>query len=258
MPPLRLIVNADDLGMSSAVNAAIFRCLEAGSARSATLLANGPAIEEALRHARGFPAVSFGVHLNLSEFAPLTQGLGRFTGRRGTLGEESLSVGPGDADAVLAEWSAQVERVRGAGIAVSHFDSHQHLHHVPALFPVLRALQERYDVPRVRGMSGLRAPRTAGFLSLHGRLGALRQRLRATRFRDRLRRAGARTTDGFGSVAVFHAHARLGPFPYTTFEAMVHPGNRHSAIYSDETRLIEGDWLAELPFPVELISWREV
>jgi hypothetical protein len=66
------------------------------------------------------------------------------------------------------------------------------------------------------------------------------------------------TTDAFGSLEVFHAHARAGPLPFGTFEAMVHPGNEHAARYATEAHLLGTGWLARLPFPVELISWREV
>jgi hypothetical protein len=88
--------------------------------------------------------------------------------------------------------------------------------------------------------------------------GALRQRLRADRFRTRLRRAGWRTTDGFGSVAVLEAHARRGPLPFATFEAMAHPGNPHSPAYAHECALLGTDWLAALPFPVTPVSWHDI
>ena len=68
----RLIVNADDLGASDVVNDAIFREIEKGRVTSSTFLANGPGVDKAAKAAKQFPHVSFGVHLNLTEYYPLS------------------------------------------------------------------------------------------------------------------------------------------------------------------------------------------
>src|SRR5215471_2247740 len=62
---VRIIVNADDLGISEAVNEATFRAMERGVITSATMLANGPEVVAAAKLAPRFPKCSFGVHLNL-------------------------------------------------------------------------------------------------------------------------------------------------------------------------------------------------
>lgn len=67
----QIIVNADDLGISSEVNDAIFGFIRSGLVTSATMLANGPQITEAAVRVREFPECSFGIHLNLTEFKPL-------------------------------------------------------------------------------------------------------------------------------------------------------------------------------------------
>ena len=71
---MRIIINADDLGISQEVNDAIFGLMAEGKVTSATILANGPAVEEAARRVAEFPECSFGVHLNLTEFKPWTMG----------------------------------------------------------------------------------------------------------------------------------------------------------------------------------------
>src|SRR5258708_6022248 len=87
--PIRLIINADDLGITSVVNDAIFDHIDRGFVSSATLLANGPAVADAAKRIQLFRKASFGVHLNATEFAPLTKdralspildGDGRFAG----------------------------------------------------------------------------------------------------------------------------------------------------------------------------------
>src|SRR5690349_11238443 len=74
MTPEAVIINADDLGMSERVNEAIFDLMAQGRVTSATVMANGPAFRHAISGISRFPACSFGAHLNLTEFAPVTGG----------------------------------------------------------------------------------------------------------------------------------------------------------------------------------------
>ena len=70
-----LIVNADDFGVSHAVNAAILRTLTDGMVRSATLMAPCPWARHAMRLLRDHPEIACGVHLTVvSEFARLPMG----------------------------------------------------------------------------------------------------------------------------------------------------------------------------------------
>lgn len=122
-PGMRVILNADDLGMSETVNAAIFAGIDEGWVTSVSLLAHGPAFASAVAGLRD-RRVSVGVHLDASEFAP----------------------GPADVE---QEWSTQIEIVRAAGIDVTHLDSHQHLHY--------RHRREMLAVARAAGVSRIRA-----------------------------------------------------------------------------------------------------
>lgn len=239
--------------MSPAVDAAIFAGLDAGYLTSTTVLANGPTVERALEGLAAFPRASVGVHLNLTEFAPLTRGVEHLLGPDGRFDPESRHVGPRDAAAVAIEWSAQIARIRDAGVRVSHLDSHQHLHQHPALFPVLRELRARFSILRVRGMGALRLP-VAG-RSLLARVGALAQATRADRFIRRLRGDGAVTTDGLASVSAFLAHAATLPSGWRTVEVMAHPGNPCSPTYADEVARLAAGALGALPLRVEPVSW---
>ena len=68
----RLIINSDDLGMSCEVNKQIEDCIRLGCITSSTLMANAPAFDGGVRIAKQYPQISVGVHLNIIEFAPLT------------------------------------------------------------------------------------------------------------------------------------------------------------------------------------------
>jgi predicted glycoside hydrolase/deacetylase ChbG (UPF0249 family) len=70
---MMIIVNAEDLGLSVDVNEAIFDLMDRGNVTSCSLLANAPSTEEATVKSRRYKDQSFGVHLNITEFRPLTK-----------------------------------------------------------------------------------------------------------------------------------------------------------------------------------------
>ena len=70
--PVDVVINADDLGYSEPVNLAIEQALAMGRISSATLMANAPATTAGLAVASRHPEASFGIHLNLTEFTPLS------------------------------------------------------------------------------------------------------------------------------------------------------------------------------------------
>lgn len=247
---VRLIVNADDLGMSEEVNEAILDGLRAGRLSATSLLANGPAAADAARRLAALPGASVGVHLNLTEFAPLSghPGLAPLL-TDGALSPAALRAGPAEEEAVYAEWCAQVQRALDLGLQPDHLDSHQHLHHRPALWAPLRRVIARFGLWRVRRPAS-RRPEVSP-------LRALPQRLRSAAFARRLRQAGGQSTDGFGSASLFRTLAARGALPAGSFEIMVHPGNPAHARYADELDWLAGDWRAALPGST-LISWRQL
>ena len=67
----RLIVNADDFGMSRSVNRGVIRAHAEGIVTSTTLLANGASFDDAVALAHAHPGIRVGVHLNVVEGRPL-------------------------------------------------------------------------------------------------------------------------------------------------------------------------------------------
>ncbi len=127
-----IIVSAEDLGGDPALNDEIFALTQSKAVTSASVIANGPAFAHAAKALRHFCDCSFGVHLNLTAFPPLRPSphLQPILDENGSL-YEKLFEAPFTSQlqrAVLDELTAQVERAVAAGIAVSHFDSHHHIH----------------------------------------------------------------------------------------------------------------------------------
>lgn len=246
---MRLILNADDLGMSDAVNDAVATGLAEGWLTSATLLANGPAFAGAVAVARRFPRASFGVHLNVTEFAPLSDFPAEHL-EDGRLCARTLDLPAHAAGAVEAEWSAQIARVLAAGLLPTHVDSHQHLHQRPALFGALAAVVRRHGIPRVRPRGWLLPPGTAWDRRARARLGA-------ALFHTRLRALPVRTVDLTCSVTRLRERLARGGRPEGTIEGMVHPGNPHAAVYAEEVAWLRGGGLATLG-PVTRVGWDAV
>src|SRR5262249_32273344 len=110
---MRIIINSDDMGINSTVNEQTLDLIESRQITSATLLANAPALEDAVRRIPKHTRCSFGVHLNLTEFVPLTpprdlSNLEPFLDSNGCFaGEAVLRSVPIDArarDTIFKEW----------------------------------------------------------------------------------------------------------------------------------------------------------
>ena len=155
-PSIRLVVNADDFGISARINEGILLAHRAGIVTATSLMAVGRAFEQAVQYCRAAPALDVGVHLTLVAERPLLAGRsslagddGRFPESAGAFLRRWLKGSIRRAD-VQAEWSAQIERVLDHGIRVTHLDSHQHVHILPGLADLSLKLAARYTIPFVR------------------------------------------------------------------------------------------------------------
>lgn len=138
MSPRRLIVNADDFGMSEGVNAGVLRAHTDGIVTSASLMVRRPAAEHAVDLARRHRDFDLGLHVDLGEW--------RFAG--GEWHAHDVVVDADDAEAVRAEIDRQVERfIELVGAPPSHLDSHQHVHRQEPVRSVAVEVADRIGVP---------------------------------------------------------------------------------------------------------------
>jgi len=249
---MQVIVNADDLGMSARINDAIFELIGARKVSSATIMANGPAMREAAANVRLFPDCSFGIHLNLTQFQPLIGGAGAtvLTNGTGQLSRDIETTSPTIAllRAAYEECCAQIELLSAAGVSISHFDSHNHVHTRPHIFPVLKALQKRYGIRRVRLAKNLYGASQRCSSSLLWKKRAYNAALRHV-YRTR-------TTDVFTEFVTFAEACREGTPSFRSAEVMVHPG---AAYAGEETNRLRSDWIGSLTgHRVELIDYRQL
>ncbi len=146
----RLIINADDLGLTQGVNRAIFDANSRGVVTSATLMANSSAFEDAIMQLKCSPdlRLSVGCHLVLVDGTPLTAAPSlkgsnnEFRRSISEVAQASLS-GKLDPSDVYAEALEQFRKIQSAGVQLSHFDAHKHSHMFSAILePALRAAAE--------------------------------------------------------------------------------------------------------------------
>lgn len=225
--------------------------MKQGNVTSATLMANGPAIGETVREILQYPRCSFGVHLNLTQFSPLTsidrlavllRPSGHFAGNIWNIRIDSAL-----REAIYQEWCAQIEKISSLGVAVSHLDSHHHVHTIPALFPALKSVQKRFGIRKVRisrNMYCSRRPASRALLCLK------RVWIFALRYYYH-----TQTTQGFTGFSSFFILAQRRAIRYGSIELMVHPG---SDGYEGETALLRSDWRQRLPYQFELLSYNDL
>jgi hopanoid biosynthesis associated protein HpnK len=256
-----LIVNADDFGFTLGVNRAIIQAHTKGIVTSSTLMANGPAFDDAVQLAGQTPSLSVGCHVVLTDGEPVLDSTHISTitkqnseGARFRDGLSSFAVrallGRMSAEEIEAETTAQIRKIQSAGIHVSHVDSHKHTHLFPAVMrPIMRAARA-CGVFAIRNPFGPRKPlKSAQILARPGlwtRYAEVRV-LRALSGKFRQAAEGMRmiTPDGTLGVEVtgtldhtlFRAIGET--IPEGIWEFVCHPGYNDADLQRARTRLRE-------------------
>lgn len=153
----KLVVTADDLGLSHGVNQGVLAAHRGGIVRSTSLLVTFPASEEGAELAREERALEVGLHIDLVEGWPasdpsrvrsLVDAEGRFLGLARML--RGLATGRVRAADIATEVRAQVERARALGTPALAWDSHRHVHLVPLVARVVGAVARETGARWVR------------------------------------------------------------------------------------------------------------
>ena len=156
---LQLIVNADDFGESEDTVSATIECFEAGALTSATLMPGMPATERAIAFALQRPEFSYGVHLSFVRDPvdrPLSApGLVPSRRERCKAAHDQAGAAEGARRASRCRADRAGDRSAGAavleqGVAVSHVDSHRHLHKFAPFRAALARALPRLGISRVR------------------------------------------------------------------------------------------------------------
>ena len=252
---VRLILNADDFGLTRGINRAIGELHSAGVLTSTTLMACGAAFDDAVEVARAHPTLGVGCHIVLTDGVPVAppesiRSLIGADGRsfRPTLGDfvQAVLLGRIDEEEVAREALAQVERLQRSGIAISHLDTHKHAHLFPSIARPLLRVAVRCGIHAIRNPFEPQWSLALGHGGWQRRLavrllGGLRSRFEA---HEQIRDGRVRTTDGTIAISatgqlnaatlaeILHALPAGG-----TYEVCCHPGYNDGDLDRVTTRL---------------------
>jgi hopanoid biosynthesis associated protein HpnK len=272
----RLILNADDFGLTSGVNRAVAELHRAGVLTSTTLMARGAATDEAIAIARSTPTLGVGCHVVLVDGEPVLpaqelpmlvdQCTSRFQPTSGAF-VQRLFTGRIRSAEIEAETAAQIALLQSKGVVLTHIDTHKHVHLFPAVLrPVLRAA-------RAAGIRAVRNPfepawsrRATPHAPWMRRAEVSLLRLWEPAFRRIVAEEGFTTTDGaLGVLATGTLNAAtlaslLSKLPAGTWELVTHPGYNDADLARAHTRLLasretERLALSALEVNMELISF---
>jgi len=154
----RLIVNADDFGLSPSVNEAVIRAHRDGILTSASLMVNEVGFDEAVKLAKENPKLGVGLHLTLLQghaALPPEKIPGLVNSRREFF---NSPVGVGMKyffnrnlrEQLRAEIHAQFEKFHAAGLPLDHVNGHLHLHLHPTIFKILMEDSEKLGIRHLR------------------------------------------------------------------------------------------------------------
>lgn len=152
-----IIVHADDLGETHAVNAATIKALEGGSINSASLMVPCSWFPEIADYAKSHPQADFGLHLTLTServyyrWGPVASAdiVPSLVDQNGYFHHDWDQNPPIDAKQVEIELRAQIERALAMGVRPTHLDSHQYrlIMSGKELFDAMLRVAHEYKLP---------------------------------------------------------------------------------------------------------------
>ena len=257
----QLIVNADDFGFTRDVNQGIVEAHREGILTATTLMADGPAFNDAVRLAKENPSLDVGCHLVLVGLPPYPKSVAKLV--------QAVAL---KRIKIYDELARQIQRIVDTGIAPTHLDTHKHTHLLPPVLEAVARISEIFGIRWVR--------RPFDFPLQPGGIGwgkrAISQGLGVVRgrFGKVLARHGCRSTDyfaGFQMTGRYDAAALaslIRALPEGSTEFMCHPGRCGEELLAARTRLKQSreEELRALTSPevravlaeagVELVSYR--
>jgi hopanoid biosynthesis associated protein HpnK len=154
----KLIVTADDFGLTTRVNEAIALACRRGVVTTASLMVTGAGFESAVDLARNTPGLDLGLHLNLTEGKPVSSWTtvpsladsSGFTYPHPSKLAAALIFGKVRVSDLEREIRSQIEKAVSTGLRITHVDGHKHVHAMPAVFRLMRSIAPEYSICGVR------------------------------------------------------------------------------------------------------------
>lgn len=154
---MKLIINADDFGVSKSVNKAIVQSFQEDLISSSTIMTNMPSFDEACElinkhnlHGK------IGIHLNLTAGYPVTEKISRHkkfcddNGRFNSQRNKYFWLNKEERQAVYEEFQGQLNRLFDKNIIPTHIDSHHHYHTEWAIVKQVLRVAQNNNIKSIR------------------------------------------------------------------------------------------------------------
>jgi len=144
---MRLIVNADDFGISKAVTLGILEAHKQGVVTSTTLMCNMPKAEYAAELSRNYSNLGVGIHFVLTAGFPLSDGVNSLVDETGRFHKMDEIIELATSEDIRKEFRCQMDKFLSFGIKPTHIDSHHHVHGISKVLEVVREFALEFDIP---------------------------------------------------------------------------------------------------------------
>ena len=235
----RVILSADDFGLSEGVNEAVERACRDGWLSTASLMVAGPAAADAVRRARRVPQLRVGLHLVVIEGpaagpAPgLADAAGWFPSGPLRLGVDYF-FRPGIRRRLAAEIRAQFAAFAATGLRLDHANAHKHMHLHPTVGRLLLEAGAEHGLPALRipaeppgVMAACGTPAGLGARALHWGTRVLRAQARRARVRTNDHAFGMEWSGHMTAARIIRLAAHLPP---GLSEVYFHPAQSRNAL----------------------------
>jgi len=154
----KLIIEADDFGLSPGINKGIKEVINYGIVRSTNVLINFSYSEEATELQNFYPNISIGVHINVTCGYPISDSrkvksiidpiTGEFYGYRDFV--KRITHGRIVLKELETEFIAQMQKALDLGLKITHVNTHHGIHRNPIVFMILLRVCKKFNITKVR------------------------------------------------------------------------------------------------------------
>lgn len=243
----KLIVNADDFGRHERINTAVIDGYTDGCITSASIMTNCPAFEHAVTVSSRHQGLGIGLHLTLVGEKPLSPiaKIPSLVTEQGIFHKDYTTFigqflrGKICLTEIYDELSAQITKAKKAGLNLTHFDSHQHMHVLPGIVDVVFSLAKEHGIAAVRIPTvplGFTGGYDCSLSQLIGRAGLSSLAIIA---RYKAKRQGFKIPDHFAGIVAGESVNEsclleiISALKLGVTEVMIHPGRDDKILAKD-------------------------
>ena len=256
----RVIINADDFGITKGVNKAIFELIDAGIVTSTSVMSNMPDYVDVLKFKT---KIGISVHFNLTTGRPINDSkkIPTLVDKQGCFYElpellKRVRQRQISKQEVEIEFDAQIKRLFDIGVRPDHVDTHESLLKYPFFKKIIREKAKKYSImavrtytPRKFDYARLLSPKKL-LISLY--LGFQKMRWRCDGFKVADRYYGLMKTDLDYPTALKKLEDVFSNLPGGILEIGVHPG------YCNDNNNVLGGYVKEREVEFQALMSKEL